>query len=70
MELDGGEERPTREFAGWARWGGTSLATAWVSGALAARTGPGDRSGHETLHLLQSRAAGSGDDSNGIRLAR
>jgi membrane-anchored mycosin MYCP len=51
------------EFAGWARWSGTSFAAASVSGAIAARTEPGHRTAVEALDLLR-KPSQSGPDSD------
>jgi Subtilase family len=49
----GHEEKPT-QFTGFANWSGCSFAAAVVSGIIAARTEPGDRSARQTLDELMT----------------
>jgi hypothetical protein len=68
---DAGNESPSggeRDFFGVAQWRGTSFAAAAVTGAIAARTGRGERSAYQALEELRN---GSRDPSSaGIHPAR
>jgi subtilisin family serine protease len=46
------QQYPTHHFTGFARWRGTSFAAATVSGAIAARTVPGQVSAQDALRYL------------------
>lgn len=52
VEGPGGERQESEPFAGWARWDGTSFATARVSGAIAAAF---DRAGKGGAHRVVDR---------------
>jgi membrane-anchored mycosin MYCP len=59
---------PSRKFQGFALWSGTSFAAANVSGAIAARTRPGQKSAREALEdLKRGSSYPTTDVDDGVR---
>jgi hypothetical protein len=61
------DRRAAARFKGWATWSGTSFAAAAVTGAIAARTVPGQRNSQEALTELVA-AAGRPTGPAGFRV--